>query len=145
LKKYPLSSRVPPSSTIHIAFRYLHYDGGISGLNSDFVGLDYVHITRTVALSVPMATQPIEFELWQNHPNPFNPWTEIRFAAPHGPATVEVFNMVGEKVAEPFRGTVESIGFTTIRFDARDLGSGVYFYRLKVGGVSKVRRMLLLK
>ncbi len=92
------------------------------------------------AMSIPPA-----LTLGQNSPNPFNPDTTIRFGLPgEEMVTVEVFNILGQKVATPFRGRLSG-GFHTVVFRAGDLTSGVYFCRVRAGDSVQVRRMLLLR
>jgi type IX secretion system substrate protein len=87
----------------------------------------------------------VGFTLEQNYPNPFNPTTSIRFSlASTGYATLRVFNMLGEEVALAFQGRVEA-GSTTVSFDASDLPSGQYMYRLESSGQTQTNIMTLMK
>lgn len=94
----------------------------------------------------PEETVAIEdFTLLQNYPNPFNPSTMIRYHLPRaGKIVLEVYNLNGQKVAELVNGIQES-GEQAVSFDAKDLPSGVYFYRLKAGQQTGVRKMLLVR
>jgi hypothetical protein len=88
---------------------------------------------------------PKVFALSQNFPNPFNPSTTVEFALPHAAAvTVDVFNLLGEKVATLVSGVLPA-GRHRTTWDASVAGSGVYFTRLLAGDYSETRRMLLLK
>jgi hypothetical protein len=88
---------------------------------------------------------PTTFALKQNYPNPFNPTTTIEYALPHtANVTLKVFNMLGQEVKTLTNG-VESTGIHSVQFNAKNLTSGVYFYRLQTGSFSQVNRMLLLK
>jgi hypothetical protein len=89
---------------------------------------------------------PARFELHQNYPNPFNPTTQIRFSvAGAGPATVEMFDILGQKVKTLFNENAEPGRYYDLRVDGTNLASGVYFYRLKSGTRLDTRKMLLLK
>jgi hypothetical protein len=89
---------------------------------------------------------PVEFRLYQNYPNPFNPETQIRFSvATTGPATLTVFNALGQQVATLFNEVAEVGRFYVIRFSGRDLASGFYFYRLQSGGQTGLKKLLLVK
>jgi photosystem II stability/assembly factor-like uncharacterized protein len=91
-------------------------------------------------------TAPSAFALHQNYPNPFNPTTEIKFAvAENGRATLEVFNILGQKVATLFDDVAESGRYYNIKFNAVNFASGVYLYRLQSAGQVQVRRLLLLR
>ena len=88
---------------------------------------------------------PASYSLKQNYPNPFNPATTIEYALPaSGQVTLTVFNLLGQEVAVLANG-VQSAGVHAVRFDARELNSGVYFYRLEGSGFRNTRKMLLLK
>jgi len=90
-------------------------------------------------------TIPVEYRLDQNYPNPFNPGTTIRFALPTaGYSSLRVYNLLGEEVATLADGYHQA-GEYTIDWDAEDLPSGVYFYRLRSGAFSATKKLLLLK
>ncbi len=85
------------------------------------------------------------FSLSQNYPNPFNPTTNIRFTLQQaGDVSLKVFNMLGQEVATLINGRVGS-GLQTVQFDASDLASGVYLYRLQAGNKVQTNKMLLIK
>lgn len=88
---------------------------------------------------------PEEIELKQNYPNPFNPTTNISFGLPQkSRVDLKVFDMLGREVATVYSG-VKAQGFHTVSFDASNLSSGVYLYRIETdfGVISK--KMTLLK
>jgi hypothetical protein len=88
---------------------------------------------------------PKDYELFQNYPNPFNPSTKIGFAIPSsGQVTIEIFNQLGEQVATIFNSNL-SVGYYEIDFDARNLPSGLYFYRILSNNFVSVKKMILLK
>jgi hypothetical protein len=88
---------------------------------------------------------PTQFALQQNYPNPFNPTTTIDYTLPQTTVvTLRVFNVLGQEV-KTLTNSVESAGVHSVQFDATNLTSGVYFYRLQAGSFSQVKRMLLLK
>lgn len=85
------------------------------------------------------------FRLEQNYPNPFNPSTVIGFQlAVAGEARLTVYDILGRQVAVLVNGTM-SAGAHSVNFDASNLTSGVYMYKLEAGGMSQVRRMTLVK
>lgn len=88
---------------------------------------------------------PEKFELNQNFPNPFNPSTVISFSLPvSGDVNLSVFNSLGEKVVELVNGTMES-GNHKVEFNAVDLPSGIYFYKISSGNFNSIKKMVLLK
>jgi len=91
------------------------------------------------------STPPSAFALDQNHPNPFNPITEISFSLPRATSIrLGIYNLQGARVAELLAGELPA-GQHAVTWDARDAASGVYFYRLDAPGFSATRRMVLLK
>jgi hypothetical protein len=86
-----------------------------------------------------------EFSLFQNYPNPFNPSTTIKFALQDkSDLVIAVYNSLGEKVAEVFKGELEE-GYHQVEFNASSLPSGVYFYRFESEQFAAVKKMLLIK
>jgi len=80
------------------------------------------------------------------YPNPFNPSTQLSFTLPHA-ATVRlsVFDLQGKEVAKLVNGTFKEAGSHQVQFDAGNLPSGVYFYRIVVGNFVATKRIQLLK
>ena len=88
---------------------------------------------------------PNTFSLGQNYPNPFNPTTTINFVVPTASNTqLDVFNVLGQKVTTLVDGQI-SAGEHTVHFDASNLASGVYIYRLQAGKYSSVKKLMLMK
>lgn len=89
---------------------------------------------------------PKQVELNQNYPNPFNPSTSIAFGLPtSGNVTLEVFDLLGRKVATLLQGENKTAGRHTINFDASRLSSGMYIYRLKAGNSAVTKKLTLIK
>lgn len=87
-----------------------------------------------------------EFKLYGNFPNPFNPTTLIVFTVKEsGPASLTVYNVLGQKVATVFNGYALSGQYYEVVFDASELSSGMYIYRLESGKDVSVKRMMFLK
>ena len=93
---------------------------------------------------------PTETKLGNNYPNPFNPTTSINFAlATPGTVTLEVFNIMGQKVRTLVDEQMPA-GKHTITWDSKDesgasVASGAYFYKLTTDDYSSTKKMLLLK
>lgn len=90
-------------------------------------------------------TVPMEYVLFQNHPNPFNPTTVINYQLPRNSyVTLRVFDVLGREVRSLVNGR-ESAGIYTVSLDASTLTSGVYFYKLDAGAYHDTKKLLLLK
>jgi hypothetical protein len=85
------------------------------------------------------------FKLNQNYPNPFNPSTLIEFTLP-GTSNVDlkVFNVLGQEVATLVHSTLAA-GHQSVTFDAKNLASGIYIYRLTAGSYVDTKKMVLMK
>ena len=85
------------------------------------------------------------YQLEQNYPNPFNPSTSIAFAlAKAGEVKLQIFNALGQQVATLVNGKM-SAGQHHVTWDARDVPSGIYFYKLEAGTFNQTRKMVLMK
>lgn len=110
-------------------------------------GNNYISVAK---LDVSSAFLPKVYNLAQNYPNPFNPDTRINYDLPKdGKVNLVVYNTLGQKVRTLVDGQVEA-GYRYVVWDGRDafgvsVASGVYFYRLKAGDFTAVKRMMLLK
>lgn len=95
--------------------------------------------------SIGLSALPESFELSQNYPNPFNPTTVINYALPtQSDLKLTIYNLRGEQVAILIDGTVPA-GNHRVSWDASNVSSGIYFYRLRAGNFVQTRKMLLLK
>jgi flagellar hook assembly protein FlgD len=96
-----------------------------------------------------MTSEDIEvankFELKQNYPNPFNPSTAIEYTIEgKNYVTLKVYDMLGKEVVTLVSAEQEP-GSYIVTWDARNYGSGTYFYRLTSGNFVETRRMVLNK
>jgi hypothetical protein len=89
---------------------------------------------------------PAVFALNQNYPNPFNPSTTISFSlANAGYTTLKVYNLIGKEVAILFNGNAAAGRNYIVNFDAKNLTSGMYFYKLQSGNNVEVKKLTLVK
>jgi hypothetical protein len=88
---------------------------------------------------------PLDFSLYQNFPNPFNPTTKIKYSIPKlSNVTIKVFDILGNEI-ETLVNEVKPTGTYEITWYAEGLPSGVYVYRLQAGEYADVKKMVLLK
>ncbi|MGQ9642780.1 MAG: T9SS type A sorting domain-containing protein, partial [Ignavibacterium sp.] len=88
---------------------------------------------------------PAKFELAQNYPNPFNPNTSISFTIPQsGNVKLSVYNLLGQEITTLVNEYKEA-GTHNIEFNATNLNSGVYLYKLESNGLTLTKKMTLLK
>ena len=89
---------------------------------------------------------PLDFHLQQNYPNPFNPTTTVEYALPKAEKVhLTVFNMLGQEVATLVNGEAMQAGVHSATFNAENLPSGVYYYRINAGDFSETKKMLLVR
>ncbi len=95
--------------------------------------------------STPNQEKPDSYSLKNNYPNPFNPTTNIQFSLPQASEVqLTVYDVLGRRVAKLIDGK-RPAGQHSVTFNASNLSSGVYIYRLKTDGFSESRNMLLVK
>jgi len=88
---------------------------------------------------------PFEFALLSNYPNPFNASTVISYELPMNThVKLEVYNLLGNKVATLADGEQQA-GYKSVTWDASEVASGIYFYKLTAGDFTQTKRMMLVK
>ena len=88
---------------------------------------------------------PNEFRLYNNYPNPFNPTTIIRYSIPEASFTsIRIYNELGKEVSALVNET-KSAGTYEVEFNASNLSSGVYYYKLQAGSFTETKKMILTK
>ena len=149
VKKYDVSGKVSEGRNIFVDGSENIIVGGMSdrsgsghGWYEQFLVVKY---TQSQYVIVNRNGVPAEFSLSQNYPNPFNPVTKISFSIPDNSYTkLTVYDISGKQVAELVNGELEA-GSYNIDFDASQLSSGTYFYRLESGSFAEVKKMILVK
>jgi hypothetical protein len=107
--------------------------------------LDYYITSNEEIILNPEIIQPTTFLLFQNYPNPFNPITVISWQSPVGRhQTIKVFDVLGNEIVTLVDEYLPA-GRYEIKFDASRLASGVYFYQLRAGSYTAVKKMILIK
>ena len=107
----------------------------------DFNGnFEYFNLSSEVIVSIP-----VSYKVSQNYPNPFNPSTKVDFELPtDGNVSITIFDNSGRLVATMIN-EFKSAGYHTVNFNAINLASGAYFYRISSGTFTEIKRMVLIK
>ena len=88
---------------------------------------------------------PQKFALHQNYPNPFNPVTTIQYALKQKEdVQLILYDILGKKVTTLVDKS-QNAGWYSVEFDATNLASGVYIYRLQAGDFVRARKMIVVK
>jgi hypothetical protein len=102
---------------------------------------------KTNLEEIKLTVQPTvtTYGLYQNYPNPFNPTTKIKYQIPEdGIVSLKIYDILGKEV-RTLVNEQKTMGRYEVKFDASDLASGVYIYRLNVNDFVSVKKMLLVK
>jgi hypothetical protein len=125
-------------------------EGNADSLNFKFVArtnevMDSYTMYYNITSTETDLFKPINFDLEQNFPNPFNPTTTIRFSVPEwSMIKLSVYNAIGQEVAILVNEEKQT-GLYTIEFDATELTSGIYFYKLQSGNYVETKKMVILR
>ena len=140
-----LTDKLPGST----GFQYLFFTDENTGYLAGSAGI--IKTTtggEKVATSVRQLKNvyvPSDYKLYQNFPNPFNPTTTIRFEIPvKSTVKLEIFNILGELVTTLVSGELKA-GTYDYNWNADNIASGIYFYRLTADKSQIAKKLLLLK
>jgi len=126
----------------------LKVDGNLvpmEGTGAFAIGKEPSELTLRWSDAGQIGTLPRTYSISQNYPNPFNPETEIRYSLPeNGRVKLDVYDLLGKRVAV-LVDEDQQAGFRSVRFDAKGLSSGVYYYRMTAGRYTGVRKMLVVR
>jgi parallel beta-helix repeat protein len=130
-----------PTAIIDSSYFYFTKTGSIAGGLTDwFEGEKWFKEVNPEESDLPSA-----YALSQNYPNPFNSSTSIRYEVPvDGHVKLEVYNLFGQKVTT-LVDSKQQAGYRSVLWDASELSSGLYFYKLTAGDFTETRRMMLVK
>ncbi len=103
-------------------------------------------VANIIGISNNNNEAPLIYALGQNYPNPFNPATQIDYSLPKQSfVNLKIYNTLGEEVATLVHNNLQPAGVYTQVFDASNLPSGVYYYKLTAGEYTDVRKMIFVK
>lgn len=138
-KQYEFIDEDAPAEELEYRLKQIDTDGAF----------EYYHITAKIDASsvtdVEDGTLPTEFALEQNYPNPFNPTTKISYSIPqNGQVQIKVYDMLGNEIAT-LVNEQKQVGNYEVNFDASNLSSGVYLYKIVSGNYLETKKMVLLR
>ncbi len=131
-QEYSYTDKNAPSGTLNYRLKQTDFDGTF----------EYSKIVEVLSGATDKS-----FMLGQNYPSPFNPATTIEFSIPDdAPTSLKVYNTLGQEVASLVDGEILPAGLIhKVTFNGTNLSSGTYYYILKSGKFSAVKKMILLK
>ncbi len=145
---------VHPGDTVEISVHFFTSSVAATGQVQIQIGTAHNLSSRTI-INQTASTEPNavrsgnhvvkEFRVYQNYPNPFNPATKISYSVPQRTnVNIKVYNITGKEIAT-LVNKEQGPGAYTVNFNAGNLSSGIYFYRISAGQFSTVRKMILIK
>ena len=142
----PMYYEDPIPGTQNWAFRVYRYAPDYPGFDGkDLTPGDPIELYTTSIEEIKLDLIPKQFELFQNYPNPFNPSTKIEFAIQTDEfVNLTIYNVLGKTIAVIVNEQIRAGSYEVI-FDASDLSSGMYFYKLTAGKYVNIKKMLLVK
>ncbi|MBK6539224.1 MAG: T9SS type A sorting domain-containing protein [Ignavibacteria bacterium] len=130
VRNYTYTDRNLSEGTYNYRLKQVDYNGNF----------EYFNLNSEIEIGTPNS-----FNISQNYPNPFNPSTKINFEmAKEGNVSIKVFDYTGKEISTLVNG-FRSAGYYTIDFNAINLSSGIYFYRMEANNFTKVMKMSLIK
>ncbi len=117
----------------------------VGDVNNNLDTISYDLTASTQSSAVESRNHLYDFELSQNYPNPFNPTTTISYAVPQRTnVEIKVYDITGKEITT-LVNEVKDQGIYSVKFNADNFSSGIYFYRISAGQFSSVRKMILIK
>ena len=112
---------------------------------TNFQFIDVYNPSGVTGIGNETSLKPSEYKLYENYPNPFNPETNIKFAVPKtGFVSLKIYDALGRQVSS-LVNEVKTAGIYTVKFNASNLVSGVYFCTLNAESFTSTKKMMLLK
>jgi hypothetical protein len=139
--KYAYDAKENVTRVIVYSYEGNGFSGDFLNANGEVVSMELGSYEGAVVKATEI---PADYALNQNYPNPFNPSTNISFNLPKkADYTLTIYNVTGQMVKE-FAGSADA-GQVQVTFDASNLASGIYFYKLATEEFSATKKMVLLK
>ncbi len=136
----------------YVNLNNIYLPAGLNTLEARFYngGFNFSHLEfELIYTDVENTESPLDYSLEQNYPNPFNPSTKIRFSIPNvgsglALTVLKVYDILGNEVAT-LVNEEKTAGIYEVEFNASQLSSGIYFYKLQAGSFSQIKKMTVLK
>ena len=142
--KETVSASINPDNTNPVNIGRSSYAGGNGHFNGIISNISLWNINIT-PVETGLNYSLTEYELFDNYPNPFNPSTTIKFEIPElSFVTLKVYDILGGEISTLINEE-KSSGSYEVEFDASDLPSGIYFYKLQTENFAETKKMTLLK
>lgn len=121
---------------------------GTYTINAGYAGplrWDSASISISVTDVGENTSNPTEFILHDNYPNPFNPSTTIRYSIPEASFTsIKIYDVIGNEISTLVNES-KLAGTYEVEFNASDLSSGIYYYNIQAGSFNETKKMILMK
>ena len=113
--------------------------------SDDYTPSTGINVEPALGTNTQHNNVPVDYYLSQNYPNPFNPTTQISYAIPSaGNVRLVVYDILGREIAT-LVNEFKTAGYYGVNFDASNLASGIYVYRIEAGDFRDTKKMLLIK
>lgn len=134
------------SSAVPYGNYYIYVTGAETGGPRTHVRSFIQVVANVTGVSNNQNATPSVFALMQNYPNPFNPSTSIDYnIAKQSIVNIKVFDVIGREVASLVNNEVKQAGDYNVTFNASNLPSGIYYYKMTAGDFTDVKKMVLIK
>lgn len=146
--RYPTVSKFNPAGYVNVVYQMDSEPGTfLEGAPVTQASLVFAKLTEDGILSAEQEvnSKANEYRLEQNYPNPFNPSTTIGYSLPKAEKVeIDIYDILGRKIASLLNER-QSAGQHQVKFDAKRIASGIYFYRLRVGTFAQTKKMVFVK
>ncbi len=134
-----------PPRDVYYKIKAVDINTNESSFSSSVIFRCEQHLNKNGVLPEFVSKEPLVYELKSNYPNPFNPTTQISYQIPENSfVNLIVYNALGQEVAQ-LVNQHQSSGQYSVKFNAANLPSGVYIYKLQTNNFSDVKKMLIMK
>lgn len=131
VKKYKFNDRNLQTGKYKYRLKQIDFNGNFN----------YFNLSGEVEVGIPG-----KYDLSQNYPNPFNPVTKINYDMPKdGKVNLRIYDITGREIAALINNELQPAGYYTVIFNASNLSSGVYFYRIVAGDFVATKKLMLIK